>query len=89
MYYEILIYCVLLAYLPLFKQHFLLLLFYFNFFNSTQDGWVGEGEASLYQLYQLLQMSELAPKTLQTLVSNLLPHFCKISRPYLVPVTNY
>ena len=38
---------------------------------------------------QFLQTYELAPKTFWLLISNILPHWCKISRPYLVLVPNH
>ena len=38
---------------------------------------------------QFLQMQKSASKTLGLLVLSLLPHWCKISNPYPVPVPNY
>ena len=38
---------------------------------------------------KFLETLELAPKTFWLLVLTLLPHWCKISRPYLVSVPNY
>ena len=40
-------------------------------------------------ILQLLHTYELAHKTFWILVLTLLPHCCKIWRPYLVPVPNY
>ena len=61
--------------------------------NSIQDGrGVRRGTKRLWLSVfplQLLQPQELAPKTFYLLVLTLLPHWCKISRLYLVPVPNY
>ena len=41
------------------------------------------------ELWRLVQTLELAPQFFWLLVLTLFPHWCKISRPYLVPVPDY
>ena len=41
------------------------------------------------ELWRLVQTLELAPQTFWLLVLTLFPHWCKTSRPYLVPVPDY
>ena len=55
--------------------------------NPIQDGGITKKNLPVFFL-QLLQRLELASKTFFLLDSFLLPHFCKFSRPYPVPVPN-
>ena len=52
-------------------------------------GGAGEKGPPLVFPPQFLQMQKSASKTLGLLVLSLLPHWCKISNPYPVPVPNY
>ena len=69
-------------------------IFYFVFFsvNSIQDGGEGWGEKTPSTSFSPVTSTNIGtspPHNFLLLVLTLLPHWCKISSLYLVPVPNY
>ena len=53
------------------------------------DIFMAEVEKNTTTFFTCNFYKHLAPKTFGLLASTLFPHLCKISRPYLVSVSNY